>query len=288
MNETTKLPTATHMGRVALSVADLARSVAYYERSIGLQVRARTGQTAVLGTAERDLLLLREQPGAQQARGTTGLYHFALLLPSRRELARTLRHLSESETPLGGFADHAVSEAIYLSDPDGHGIEIYRDRPRDAWEYPAGTLKMTVDPFDFDGVLGELHDGAPAWSGIAPGTVMGHVHLHVAHIAAAEHFYGDVLGFDLMVRYGRSASFMAAGGYHHHLGLNTWAGVGAPPPPPGSAHLLWYEIALPAAADLHAVQQRLAAHDVPWQQDEAGIRVRDPAHNEILLTQRDG
>ncbi|MEZ4864020.1 MAG: VOC family protein [Caldilineaceae bacterium] len=276
----------TTMGVVSLIVADLARSLRYYQHNIGLQLNRQADDAAWLGAGGQDLLHLTERPGARPVvRGRTGLYHFALLTPSRFELARTLQHLLDTQTPIGGASDHAVSEALYLSDPDGHGIEIYRDRPRETWEYPNGTIKMTIDPFDGDGVLAELANGAPPWIGIDPATTMGHVHLHVAHIPAAEHFYGEVLGFDLMVRYGPAASFMAAGGYHHHLGLNTWAGVGAPPPPTDAARLNWFEVRVPDHATLDAVAERARAANLPLQPLPNGWSLDDPAHNQVHLVQ---
>jgi len=282
------MPTPIHpnttIGATALTVTDLGRSLDYYQRHIGLQLRQRNNGTATLGAGDRELLVLTEQPGAKPVQAhRTGLYHFALLVPSRIELARTLRNLIDTRTPIGGASDHAVSEALYLSDPDGHGIEIYRDRPRDEWQFPSGTLRMTVDPFDMEGVLAELKGNEPAWNGIHPGTVMGHIHLHVAHIPAAEHFYVEVLGFDLMVRYGGQASFISAGGYHHHMGLNTWAGVGAPPPPTDAARLNWFEVRLPDAAALAAVVERVRAANLPLEALENGWAVRDPAQNLIHL-----
>jgi catechol 2,3-dioxygenase len=274
----------TTMGAVALTVADLDRSLAYYQQQIGLALLQGSAEGALLGAGERVLLRLTAQPGAhpvQQRR--TGLYHFALLVPSRLELARTLNHLLTTKTPISGASDHHVSEALYLSDPDGHGIEIYRDRPRLEWEYPNGWLRMGTDPFDGEGVLGELTGHEPAWVGIHPATVMGHMHLHVAQIAASEQFYGGVLGFDRMASYGGQASFMAAGGYHHHLGLNTWAGVGAPPPPTDAARLLWYEIHLPDAAALAATLNRVREANLPVSEQAEGWLLHDPAQNAILL-----
>ncbi len=269
----------THMGPVALTVADLARSRRYYTERIGLRALEEGESELVLGVHARPLLHLIEQPGARQVRNTTGLYHFALLLPSRTALAHTLQHLIATDTPLTGASDHAVSEALYLADPDGHGIEIYRDRSRSEWQYPGGVLKMTVDPFDVQGVLAEL-DGATAASANMPDeTVMGHVHLHVADLAAAEQFYVDVLGMDLMVRYGNMASFVAAGGYHHHLGLNVWAGVGAPPPPADAARLRWATLVLPDAAALAAVNARLDARGIPVERRAGELFVHDPSAN---------
>lgn len=274
----------THIGAVALVVTDLERSLHFYQHNLGLQLHRQENGIAALGSGGPDLLILNEQPGARPVqRGHTGLYHFALLVPSRHELARTLRRLIDTRTPLGGASDHAVSEALYLSDPDGHGIEIYRDRPREEWQFSNGTLKMTVDPFDFEGVLQELGPREAPWTGIAAGTVMGHIHLHVARIPAAEDFYCHVLGFDLMVRYGDAASFVSAGGYHHHLGLNTWAGVGAPPPPADSARLNWFQIRLPDAEALQQVAERVQGAGLPIERLGEGWLVRDPAHNTIHL-----
>jgi catechol 2,3-dioxygenase len=272
------------MGRVALSVADLERSIAYYRRSIGLIVRQQDNATAVLGTPERDLLVLQEQPGARPTRGTTGLYHYALLTPSRLELARTLRNLIATDTPMSGFSDHLVSEAIYLQDPDDHGIEIYRDRSRSEWAYSGGKVRMAVDPLDIHGLLAEVEADDDDWNGISPGTVMGHVHLHVAGIAEAERFYSQILGLEIMARYGAAASFVAAGGYHHHLGLNTWAGVNAPPPPPDTARLLWYEMRLPDESALTAVRERLQAAGCEASVEGESWRTIDPSRNVILLT----
>ncbi len=276
----------TCMGRVHLTVADLGRSLAYYQQDIGLQLLRQEGQTAYLGAGESELLILTEQPGAQPTRGTTGLYHFALLIPSRLELARTLQHLSDQRTPIYGASDHAVSEALYLTDPDGHGIEIYRDRPRDEWGYPDGRLKLVTEPFDADGVMGELTGQEPAWAGLHAATRMGHVHLHVNHIPAAEQFYQDLLGFEIMARYGAGASFAAAGGYHHHLGLNTWAGVGASPPSADAARLLWFEIVLPETAVLTQLTHRLQAAGIEIGRENGRIFIQDPANNTILLTVR--
>ena len=273
----------TQIGRVHLTVAELSRSLNYYQQGIGLMLLRQDDKSAYLGTVERELLILTEQPGAQPTRHTTGLYHFALLTPSRLDLACTLQHLIDTGTPITGAADHAVSEALYLTDPDGHGIEIYRDRPRNEWTYPNGQLKLTTEPFDIEGVLGELNGRSLPFTGIHPETIMGHVHLHVANIPASEHFYGEILGFEMMTRYGPSASFVAAGGYHHHLGMNTWAGLNAPPPPEEAARLLWYEIVLPDTAVLEELTQRIETAGLQIVEKGNGRYFTDPSHNGILL-----
>ncbi len=231
------------IGAVHLTVADLERQVAFYETSVGLTVRLRDEGVAWLGAGGEDLLVLHAHPSARRFSGTTGLYHFAVLVPTRRDLARALRRLVDARTSLQGVADHGVSEALYLADPEGNGIEIYRDRPREAWPTVGGQLQMGTDPLDLDGLLSELGGDVSRDARRAPAPTLGHVHLHVADLAATEQFYTGVLGFELTQRFGRSASFFAAGGYHHHIGANIWAGAGAPPPPPGALGLDHFEIA---------------------------------------------
>src|SRR3954464_8255032 len=226
---------ATRMGAVHLTVSDLERSLAYYERAIRLQLHGRDNGTARLGAGAEDLLVLYEQAGAQPAPRNTGLFHFALLLPSRHDLARWLAHAAKTQIPLEGMSDHLVSEAIYLRDPDWHGIEIYRDRPRAEWERDGDGVKMATLPLDVQGVMSALDGGEPPFERMPLGTTMGHVHLQVADIASTEGFYADQFGFDLQARYGDQASFLSAGGYRHHLGGNVWNSRGTSPPPPGSA-----------------------------------------------------
>lgn len=279
-----RLPSQTTMGAVGLIVGDLNRSLAYYTASIGLRVHSRTETQARLGVGGPTLLVLTEQAGALPVqRGRTGLYHFALLLPTRADLARMIRHLVDTRTPLSGMSDHGVSEALYLSDPDGHGIEIYRDRPQSEWPMHAGALEMTLDPLNVAEVLKEVTSGRIAWHGMAEGAHMGHVHLHVRDLKEAEHFYCDLLGFDMMQRWAAQALFVSAGGYHHHLGLNIWAGAGAPQPPAEAARLDWYEIRLPEAGAYAAVLERLQAAQVDFD-DTLGIAtLRDRAGNHIRL-----
>lgn len=273
----------TQIGLVSLTVADFGRSLPYYTRNIGLKLLSQDAQTAILGTAERPLLELIEQPGAILPQGTTGLYHFALLVPSRFELAKTFKNLVDTKTPFGGFSDHSVSEAIYLSDPDGNGIEIYRDRQQDEWPMQNGRLQMNTLPLDLQNLIGELNGRSPQWSGLHNGTKMGHIHLHIRNVAEAEDFYCDVLGFERIMRYGPSASFVSAGGYHHHIGLNTWAGTGAPPAPTGAAGLRYYQIILPTQAAQEAVGQRLKENDVPYTQQNGRLVVQDPSKNQLHL-----
>jgi catechol 2,3-dioxygenase len=269
---------------VHLAVSNLDRSVAFYERSLGFKTRERTDDDAHLGAGGDDILVLEEEPAARQVRGTTGLYHFAVLVPSRLELARVLTQLSSTKAPLQGFADHLVSEAIYLADPDGNGIELYRDRPRDEWPRDnSGNLRMASDPLDIDSILAELQGQPDAWAGLDAGTTLGHMHLHVANIARSIAFYNGVLGFDLVMRYGPSAAFLSAGGYHHHIGITTWAGEGAPPAPDYAVGLRWFDIRLPNAGALDSTLRRVrdAGHAV--EELPSGFFVRDPSQNGIML-----
>jgi catechol 2,3-dioxygenase len=273
----------TTIGAVHLTVADLGRSVRFYESHVGLKLHRGAGRVAALGAGGPDLLVLSECEKAPRVRGTTGLYHFAVLVPSRLELARSLRRLIEVDMLMQGFADHGVSEAMYLADPDGNGIEIYRDRPRAEWPVVGGRLRMTADPLDLENLLGELDGREDSWPGLARETTIGHVHLHVSRLDDAEAFYVGTLGFDLMQRYGPSALFVSAGGYHHHIGLNTWAGVGAPPPPPGAIGLEHFVVALPDRPALDRVAGRIRAAGIALEDVEGGMLVRDPAQNAILL-----
>lgn len=279
-----RLPAATTMGAVGLVVSDLNRSLAYYTASIGLRVHSRTETQARLGVGGPALLVLTEQPGARPVqRGRSGLYHFALVVPTRADLARTLRHLVDAHTPLTGAADHWVSEALYMNDPDGHGIEIYRDRPRADWPLQGGQLQMGTDPLDVDGVMAEIAGASYLWTGLAAGAHMGHVHLHVGELREAEHFYGDLLGFDLMLAYGSQALFFSAGGYHHHVGFNLWAGRGAPPPSDDAARLNWFEIRLPTDEAYAEVIARLRMAQVDLDDTLGVATLYDPSRNRVRL-----
>jgi len=273
----------TSMGPVHLAVSDLERSLGFYRAVLGLVELARDDGRASVGAGERELLVLVEEPGARPAYGHTGLYHYALLLPERADLAAWLAHVARERVPLAGLSDHFVSEAIYLSDPDGHGIEVYWDRPREVWEGQVGA-RMTTLPLDTRSLLGELDDPATApFDGLPAGTVMGHVHLKVSAIADTVAFYRDVLGFGLMAQLGAQAAFLAAGGYHHHLGANTWESAGATAPPAGMAALRQTTIVLPDAAEHDRVIERLERAGQPAQTDEDGAVAVDPSGNALLL-----
>ncbi len=274
----------TTIGAVGLIVSDLNRSLAYYTGTLGLHVQSRTELQAVLGADSAPLLVLSEQTGAHPVqRGRTGLYHFALLLPTRADLARMIRHLVDAHAPLTGMADHGVSEALYLSDPDGHGIEIYCDRPRAEWPMLGGEVAMTVDPLDVASVLHEVTSGRITWHGMAAGTRMGHIHLHVRNLLESQTFYCDVLGFELTQAFAGQALFVSAGGYHHHIGLNVWAGVGAPPPADDAARLDWYDICLPNATAYKAVLERLRSAQCHFVEEAGLAMLPDPSGNWLRL-----
>lgn len=284
---TSAIAPATQIGPVALTVGNLERSLAFYTGAMGFALLERGDASATLGAGGTPLLLLEEAPGARAfpGHGVTGLYHFAILVPTRADLGRWLRHWMESGYGLPGQGDHLVSEALYLSDPDGNGIEVYRDRPRSEWTWAGGTVRMAADPVDIRGVLAEADAQPQPWSGMAAGTRIGHVHLQVGDIARARAFYHDILGFDITAEM-PAALFVSAGGYHHHLGMNTWQSRGAGPAPEGTAGLRFYTIELPSAAAREAVVARLTAAGIDHAASNGVVTVRDPWRNVIALAEQ--
>ena len=278
----------TNIGAVFLTVTDLQRSERFYCDVLGFKPLRREN-TSLWLTADGStpLLALMENPHAlPRPPRTTGLYHFAIVVPERTDLARSILRIVETGYPVQGGADHLVSEALYLADPDGNGIEIYRDRARESWTYQGTQVRMATDPLDFDGILGELDPGQHPWDGLPAGTRIGHMHLNVAGLPQAKAFYHDLLGFDVMAELGNSALFISAGGYHHHIGLNTWEGVGAPPPPPGTVGLRHYEISLPDLAEFEKLAGRLQSAGIDFEETDEGLLFRDPFQNGLMLTYR--
>jgi catechol 2,3-dioxygenase len=282
-NQSQAIDPGTAIGAVRLTVAEVDRAQDFYERAIGLREVERSGDVARLGVEPgQPLLELVGDPAAPPPpRRSTGLFHLAVLVPSRPQLARSLRRATRAGASFSGASDHLVSEALYLNDPEGNGIEIYRDRPRQEWPRVDGTIQMSTEPLDLDDVMAELPDGGDP--GMPAGTRIGHVHLKVADLDQAEAFYNGVLGFEVMVRGYPGALFVAAGGYHHHIGLNTWSSAGAPAPGAGSRGLRWFEVVLPGADELARVAGRIDAAGIESERIDGGLLVADPSRNRVLL-----
>lgn len=280
------IPSQTRLGAVHLTVAELERSIAFYRSTVGLDLLDVERKRAVLGAGEQPLVVLVEEPRATSGAGYTGLYHLALLVPDRADLARWLVHAANDRVRLAGLSDHFVSLAIYLADLDGHGIEIYWDRPRELWENQVAA-RMTTLPLDVEELLRALPESpVEPFPGLPPQTVIGHVHLKVAEVADSVAFYRDLLGFGLMASLGREAAFLSAGGYHHHIGLNTWESRGASPPPPGAAALRHATIVLPGERERERVLARLPAESLAAEHAD-GPLVRDPSGNGLVLALAD-
>ncbi len=277
-----RLPDETHIGRIRIQVADVERSLAYYGSVLGMRVISRAGNAVQLGAHgdDRVLLELIEKRGARTVprRGLLGLYHFAVLLPDRAALGRFIAHLTEIGM-YAGMSDHLVSEAVYLTDPDGLGIEVYADRPRESWQIADRQLEMATKPLDVASVVAAAGDRK--WDGLPAGTIIGHVHFYVGDIDRASSFYHSGLGLDKIVWNYPGALFMSAGGYHHHVGVNTWA-VGAPPATDDDARLVEWELLVPDSASVQAAAASIATAGYPIEHDgdalvasdEWGIRLR--------------
>ena len=279
-----RIPDSTRLGRVVLQVADLDRSLTFYESVLGLRVLRSAERTAVLTAhaTTRPLLELRERKGARPVtgRGRLGLFHFAILLPDRPSLGRFVRHLGEIDVRAGA-GDHVVSEAFYLNDPDGLGIEVYADRPREGWQRVGRELVMGTGSVDVPGL--EAVAGPTPWAGMPSGAVIGHVHLHVADIARASAFYSDALGFDRMVWSYPGALFFGAGGYHHHVGTNVWAGADAPAAAADEARLVEWTIELHDSSVVDAVAASIAVARFAADRDGADVVARDPWGTAVRL-----
>lgn len=272
------------VGQLGLTVSDLRRSVSFYKELIGLHVLDESNGTTTLGVADDPFLVLIENAGASEwprgGRSHPGLYHFAILVPTRADLGRWLEHWMRQDMALPGQGDHFVSEALYLEDPDGHGIEIYRDRPRDEWEWQNGQVKMGVEPVDIRGLLEEAQRSADPFTSMPVGTTLGHIHLQVTDIDETARFYQDILGFDIVAQM-PSALFISAGGYHHHIGANVWHSRNADPAPDNTVSLQHYTIDLPNSDARNEVVERIEAAGINVASDGDNLVVNDPSGIEI-------
>jgi len=275
-----RLPATLRLGAVHLTVTDLAASVRWYEQALGLRVHDREASVAELGDGVETVVVLHEDPAARPPGRHAGLYHYALLYPTRAELARAVLRLAATGTPIDGASDHRTHEAIYLPDPDGNGIELAADRPRDEWPPDLG-YQSGPQPLDFTALLDTAEGERPA-AQVGEGLRMGHLHLHVGDVAEGIRFYADVLGFETRANLG-TAAFVSAGGYHHHLGCNVWRGEGVGAPPAGTVGLRHWTVQLATAADVDAVASRAAAAGHAVDPYEGGVMVRDPWDNAVAV-----
>lgn len=277
--------TPLRIGQAALRVRDVERMSAFYRDVLGLAVLARGEAGVTLGTAEGGLLLLSPRPGAALEPPTqAGLFHTAFLMPTRRDLARWLVHVARNRTPLTGFADHSVSEAVYLNDPEGNGIEVYADRSPERWRWEGGSVVMGTHRLDVDDILALTDTRASDYAKAPDGLRIGHVHLRVGDVAAGDRFYRDLLGLEPTLRRD-AASFLSSGRYHHHLALNSWNSAGAGPRDAGATGLDWFSL-LSAKADLLAgPHQRLLAAGLAARPVSGGFESTDPWGTRIRLLQ---
>jgi len=285
---------ATKVGPVSLTVANLENQIAFYQGTLGFRLHQREGRKATLGTGKGELLQLVEQPGFKRYRGVTGLYHFAVLFPDRRELARAMARLFAMKY-LNYPTDHIMTKTTYLDDPEGNGIELYCESPEDGtWSMASGefvtrradgSLSNGREPLDVRALFSHLREDDELGIPVPEDTRVGHVHLHVRDIAEALDFYHGIIGFDIMGN-ARSmhAAFISAGGYHHHVGLNTWQGEGAPPPPADALGLRYFAVELPDQSALDEVIARVDEAGIPANQTEDGLLLYDPSQNGVLLT----
>jgi catechol 2,3-dioxygenase len=275
--------TPLHVGAVGLKVRDLARLTDFYGDVLGLAVLDRGKDSAVLGAGDVPLLHLEHRPDAKpDDPRTAGLYHTAFLMPTRGDLARWILHVARNKVPLTGASDHAVSEAFYLDDPEGNGIEVYRDRAAETWQWTSGDLKMTTDPLDIEDIVREVSPDTD-YPGAPGGLRIGHVHLRVGDVARAETFYRDALGLDV-TRRRHGATFMSSGRYHHHIAGNVWHSAGAGQRDESRAGLSWLSLEAADATAFDAAQARLARAGVALAPIPAGVEAADPWGTRLRIT----
>lgn len=292
MNNTFQLPTDTQIGTAHLQVSNLERALSFYKDKLGFKEILRTGDSAALsanGAHPAQIILSARIDAKPKPPRTTGLFHVAIRFPNRRELAKVFRRLLENEWQFQGFSDHGVSEALYLSDPDGNGVELYTDRPREQWRWQNNQVTMFTEALDVDDLLSEARDDYSQDFEIHPQTDIGHVHLHVSDLKKAESFYHDLLGFEVTQRSYPGALFLSAGGYHHHIGANIWAGQGAPPPPPEAVGLLAFSVTVPDQQTIDSLKARFNNAGITLEKinnqlaEGSGFSVRDFDGNLVAL-----
>lgn len=273
-------PPSVYVGEVVIQVTDLQRSLQFYREIVGFQYVKETKGKAVLSADGNTPLLTLVQPAdvTEKQERKTGLYHFAILLPTRKDLSSFLRHLVEKGLPIGA-SDHLVSEALYFSDPDGNGIEVYRDREASQWGWQEGKVAMATEPLDGKGLLAVSDE---KWSNLPAETIMGHIHLHVSELEKTEEFYVEGLGFDVVTRY-PGALFISTNGYHHHIGANVWNGAGAPPPSENSVGLKWFTLEFPTEERLEETVNALKNIDASVEKEDGGYYTLDPSQNRICM-----
>lgn len=273
----------TNVNHIHLKVGQLTRSISFYKEKLGFYILKQTEHIAHLSTNEKDILITLEEIQSTNplSHNKTGLYHIALLFPTRKELANCLNHLLVTKYPLQGASDHLVSEAIYLADPDGNGIELYVDRPTEIWTKNNNTIEMATNHLDVQDLLAQKSESP--FIKLSPETIIGHIHLQVANIADSERFY-QLLGFNIVNRYGHQALFMSTGGYHHHIGLNTWRSKDASSTKHDEVGLKSFTIKYPNEETRKAVVDQLKVHHIIIENQDNGFTVKDPSDNLILLS----
>ena len=283
----------TQMGAISLTVANLDSQLEFYQKALGFQLHWREGNRAGLGSGGKDFLLLTGEPNLKKYRGVTGLYHVAYLFPNRRELAIAIARLFAIKYP-NAPTDHILTKTTYLDDLEGNGIELYCESPEDgAWKFVNGKYESIRadgswsdgrEALNVEALFKHLHDDDRLDTPVPPETRIGHVHLHVRNVEEAVDFYHRIFGFDVMgLAKAYRMGFVSAGGYHHHLGLNTWQGEGAPPPPPDAVGLRYFTIDLPDKNAYEDVVARVDEAGIPSNQTEAGLLLHDPSQNGVIL-----
>jgi catechol 2,3-dioxygenase len=293
-SQTTAAPVihpATRLGHVHYTVANLESQVAFYQNILGFKLHWQEGDSAGLGAGPEDLLRLTHLPNARRVSGTTGLYHTAFLVPTRWDLAQLLKSIAQTRTPIQGMSNHGTHYAIYLPDAEGNGIELAWDFPQEQWPKTFAEMLSRNRGLHPQEVFSALTEDDAPWEGLNPDTRVGHVHLHVSDLASTDHFYRQVLGFEIPfdltgapAQFTETALFLSAGGYHHHIGTNIWQGHGAPPPPADATGLRYFTVVLPDQTELQNVLARVREDGIPTEQTENGVLLRDPSHNGLLLT----